>query len=160
VPSATKTAIRTLVATTTVLISASQNTSAPIIAPTQGRLVLDCHNGTTESVTLGPRTWNFRMRCGADWAGPDIAALTVYNFRDCLKACASYNRNSGADKCTAAVFTSDLTWSVRENLGTCFLKNVTGTGFYYRETQWAGAALVVNGTQTAQLAALSLRRRW
>jgi hypothetical protein len=152
----TKTVTRTLVATATV--SAAPDPTAPIVPPTQGRLAFDCHNETVESVAISPRTWSFRTRCGADWAGPDIAALTVYTFRDCLKACASYNRNSGVEKCVAVVFNPDLTWSIRENFGTCLLKNATGTGFYYREAQWTGAMLVVNGTKAAQNATLPIRR--
>jgi hypothetical protein len=81
-----------------------------------------------------------------------MLAVVSYSLRDCMKACASFNLNAdnsgrdsgGPERCARVVFNANLTVVVRDNFGTCFLKNSTsnllpGSGdvnFY------AGAAVV------------------
>ena len=58
-------------------------------------------------------------------AGPDILAVTAYSLTDCLKACASFNRNANTnDECKGVVFDAQLSYA-HIYAGTCFLKRST-----------------------------------
>lgn len=77
------------------------------------------------------------MACGVDYSVyVDIAALTVFSFEDCMRACASMTRNAllaGANaagpKCAGVEFNVDQTFEVQANGGNCWLKNTTAGAF-------------------------------
>lgn len=103
--------------------------------PTIGRLPLNCPaiNGTKETVTLGARSSTFTLTCGANYVRSefDILAIISYSLKECLTACASYNRKrdehpeSPGQRCAAVVFNANLYSSVTLGDGTCFLKYST-----------------------------------
>ena len=113
--------------------------------PTKGTLPLDCPrlNNTTQSIFLGADSWDFKVACGTDYNDvTDIMAIISYSFKDCMQACASFNRNHKADQCTALHWTTDLTNSVPTNYGNCWLKTNTGTQNSNKQNTHAGARLV------------------
>jgi hypothetical protein len=94
-------------------------------------LPLDCPGltGKTQRIELGTQAWEFTPTCGLDYIGTfDLLAIITYKFEDCLRACASYNRNHGSDGCKAVHFEAHNIYKVaEENYGNCWLKNSTGT---------------------------------
>ena len=114
-------------------------------APTGVLLELDCPNidGTNQVIALGDDSWTFEAKCGVDFNGNiDILAIVAYSFRDCMKACASYNRNRGSNDCLAVEFSADMNAIVPNNFGTCFLKSGTGKQNDYGKNTNVGATLV------------------
>ena len=99
--------------------------------PVDGNLPLDCPGltGKTQRISLGTEAWEFAPTCGLDYIGTfDLLAVLTYRFEDCLRACASYNRNHGKDDCKAIHFEAHNVYQVTEvNYGNCWLKNSTGT---------------------------------
>jgi len=119
------------------------------VVPTKGKLALDCPriNQTNQTVTLESRTWTFSVRCGTDFAAWDTVAIIAYSLRDCMQACASYNRNAdrrngGPERCAAVVFNADLTAAVPNFYGTCFLKNSTAEEYPGGGDGFAAAVVV------------------
>jgi hypothetical protein len=95
-------------------------------------LALDCPaiDGQNQTVILGAQSSTFKVECGVDFLGRvTIMAVTVYSLEDCLRACASYNRNSNSKGCIAVEFGANMTFLEPNDFGTCFLKNGTGTVF-------------------------------
>jgi hypothetical protein len=110
----------------------SSPTSSGFTLPTDAVLPLDCPhlNGSAQVVTLGSQSWTFKIECNVDFLGAvTIMAVTVYSLGDCLRACASYNRNSNSNGCIATEFGANMTFLEPNDFGTCFLKNATGTVF-------------------------------
>ncbi|KAK3942115.1 hypothetical protein QBC46DRAFT_352573 [Diplogelasinospora grovesii] len=113
--------------------SATSSTSSSVsgyVPPTNVMLALDCPNldGQHQTVTLGSQSWTFKMECDMDYLGSvTIVAVTVYALQDCLKACASYNRNLQSNGCIAIEFGANMTFLEPNDFGTCWLKNGTGT---------------------------------
>lgn len=62
---------------------------------------LECPRIDQTSDVVEGVTWD--LICGSDFVGPsiDILAATAYSWRDCARACATYNRNSGSNGCVA-----------------------------------------------------------
>ena len=130
---------------TCVTATAGGPTRPPISCPTTGTLRLDCPqlNNTTQSIFLGADSWDFKVTCGMDYNDvTDIMAIISYSFKDCMQACASFNRNQKADQCTALHFTTDLTNAVPANHGNCWLKKNTGTQNSDKRNTHAAARLV------------------
>ncbi|KAK3986945.1 hypothetical protein QBC44DRAFT_332224 [Cladorrhinum sp. PSN332] len=124
-------------------------TTTTLTIPTPDSLPLECPALTNqkETITLGLRSWTFNLTCGMDIYNNgqnDILAIIVYTLRDCLQACASYNRNHPnldnnsntntvetrdvqivTGKCVAAVFNRRFASSLNYNYGSCWLKNST-----------------------------------
>jgi hypothetical protein len=120
-------------------------TRAPISCPTSGTLRLDCPalNGTTQSIFLGQDSWNFKVTCGMDYNGvTDIMAIITYSFKDCMQACASYNRNHKADQCVALHWSALMDQAIPANYGNCWLKTSTGTQNQGKANTDAAAKLV------------------
>ena len=65
----------------------------------------------------------FLLQCGLDLvsSGSDILAFTAYSLTDCLRACASLNRNNRDSECKGVVFDADMA-EVARRFGTCVLK--------------------------------------
>ncbi|KAL0765717.1 hypothetical protein CaCOL14_011941 [Colletotrichum acutatum] len=121
----------TTVVTTTVtsLVPASTDSDSPIVVPTQGKIQLPCPamKGETRTIALSDVDAKFVMHCGMSFGAKgalDIVAVVVYSYLDCLRACASYNRNSGSKTCVAATFNANL-GNIGPNNGNCWLKNAT-----------------------------------
>lgn len=108
-------------------------------------LALDCPNidGSNQVISLGDDTYTYEAKCGYDFNGDiDILGVTAYSFRDCLKACSSYNRNRGSNDCLAVSFSAEMKDIVPDNFGTCFLKTGTGTQHNYNRNTNVAATLV------------------
>ena len=151
----------TVTATATAAAATATGTGAAAFPlPTTGRLPLDCPQltGSRQTIVLGQRAFDFDITCGLDWSsagGVDVVAVIVYSLRDCLQACASYNRNgdlrsgvsgggigTARERCVAVTFNSDLGESIPLNFGTCWLKNSTASPLPGGPNTYAGAALV------------------
>lgn len=99
--------------------------------PSPSFIPRDCT--TPKKFTIGSIYQNtFNVTCNQDFTPPviggndDIIALTVYSVNDCVRACASYNRNigGGGKLCLGAAF--DANWAaVDKDGGNCWLKNNT-----------------------------------
>ena len=116
-------------------------------APTDVRVALDCQNIDKSNmvIQLGNMKSTFQVACNTDYSGKiDILAVTVYSIQDCLKACASYNRNSNSTNCAAVSFGANLTAVVPANFGNCFLKTGTGTSYTNKDASHVGATLVAS----------------
>ncbi|KAI1842515.1 hypothetical protein JX265_012673 [Neoarthrinium moseri] len=114
---------------TTSSASGTATSSSFISVPTYGQLALDCPNIDSQQreIKLGQQTWSFTLHCGQDYNGAvDILAMTVYNLDDCLRGCASYNRNSASSNCVGVEFSGNMASEVSANYGNCWLKNSTG----------------------------------
>ncbi|OHE94970.1 hypothetical protein CORC01_09764, partial [Colletotrichum orchidophilum] len=137
-PSATRVVTTTITAT----VPASTDSDSPIVVPTQGKIQLPCPDidGESKSIILSDGLATFGIRCRASFGSKgsvDILAVVVYSYLDCLRACASYNRNSGSKICVAAVFNSNLA-NVGPNNGNCWLKNGTSNPSYSDNSAVAG----------------------
>lgn len=150
----------TVTATVTAATATATATGAAVFPlPTTGRVPLDCPRltGSRQTIVLGERAFDFETTCGLDWAsvgGADVVAVIAYSLRDCMQACASYNRNgdlrsgvagggigTARERCVAVTFNSDLD-SISLNYGTCWLKNSTTLPVPGGPNTYAGAALV------------------
>ncbi|KAK0616667.1 hypothetical protein B0T14DRAFT_556120 [Immersiella caudata] len=110
----------------TTILPATATMAGRVAVPTSGTLPLDCPriSGTTVDVDAQAR---FALQCGVDLtgSGADILTFTAYSLGDCLRACASLNRNNGARECQGVVFNADL-GGVGERGGTCTLRREMG----------------------------------
>ncbi|KAG9231195.1 hypothetical protein BJ875DRAFT_487239 [Amylocarpus encephaloides] len=129
----------------------SRTSSSNFSAPTPKNVALDCPNLTNQiqRIILKGNVYNFAITCGEDFnavrdKSVDIVAITVYSLKDCAQACASYNRNNNDTLCKAAVFSSTFEYSVRQNLGSCWLKNSTGNEASNKGNTLAGLLLLPN----------------
>ncbi|KAK0644347.1 hypothetical protein B0T16DRAFT_417530 [Cercophora newfieldiana] len=113
----------------TTILPATATIAERVAVPTSGVLALDCPavSGTTLGVDMAPDPEvRFALQCGVDLvgSGPDILAFTAYSLTDCLRACASLNRNNGSRECKGAVFSADMA-SIASRFGTCTLKRAS-----------------------------------
>jgi hypothetical protein len=110
----------------TTIFPATATMAGRVAVPTAGMLPLDCPrlSGTTVDVDAQAR---FAMQCGVSLAGSgeDILAFTAYTVGDCLRACASLNRNNGTRECRGVVFNADM-GVVEARGGTCRLRREVG----------------------------------
>ncbi|KAK4442641.1 hypothetical protein QBC34DRAFT_479876 [Podospora aff. communis PSN243] len=110
----------------TTILPATATLAGRVAVPTVGILPLDCPrlSGTTVDVDAQAR---FAMQCGVDLArsGEDTLAFTAYTAGDCLRACASLNRNNGGRECKGVVFNADM-GVVEAKGGTCRLRRDVG----------------------------------
>jgi hypothetical protein len=101
-----------------------------ISVPPSGKVVTGCPGlgGTLQRSIVGSTSWNFQIKCQGDFLGRtnaeiDIMAMRAYTFNDCLKACATYNKQKGSNACRAVAFNADLEYTGN---GNCYIKNGTG----------------------------------
>jgi hypothetical protein len=93
-----------------------------------GLLALDCPgvDGQEQPISLGGKTWKYKVLCGQNISKQDFGAVVVYSLHDCLQACAAHNFYSGKDECKAVHFDTDMPTVIPLYYGNCWLKTATG----------------------------------
>ena len=118
--------------------TASRTSSSIASSGTQGIASNSCNFTAVETYQASDGTL-FTEYCFTDWPGGEPAAggdgtvddlflTTVYTFTACIEACVSYNKNAsqGNQRCGAITYNANLTSSVNEQGGNCFIKNMKG----------------------------------
>lgn len=72
----------------------------------------------------------FAISCATDFPGGDMIGVFVYNFGDCIEACASYNMNVADPRLNSTCLgvSYDISFLKAGGLGNCFLKSTLGDG--------------------------------